>query len=349
MKYRYVRIYNIRGLTHPPGKGDIEIYVSKGVPSINAILTDKIDDYSYELDRSHVVGYLMLKGLVGNRGSSDLNDEIANEIKRLHERRNKEGQDSESLVFIAEGDIDVDFSRPNSETHDYIIGFDLINKEQIIDTHSSQVNAALVALSLTTEDETIQVKLIQWGVYLINETAKPVYSFEISGSAEVYTSRRTSDKFITEATDHLIKLMGDPSLSQTYRLYVQSISSDKDELRRFMFGWAGLEMLINKVFSNYEKKFIQNLLGAEPAHHTQKYFERIRDVMKGKYRLGDKFVVMAACIGSGSVDIDIQNFNKIKETRDALMHGDILDEKSLPISETVALLKKYLRQHINAI
>lgn len=348
MKYRYITVYQIRGLIHPPGKGNVEIYVMEGAGSVRAILTDKLDNYCYEIDRARSVGYLMLKGFVGQRESTDLRLEVETEIGRIRERRNKELDNSEILVFIAEGEAEADFSHPNRETDEYVLGFEIINKEKIIDYHSGQVNAALAALCLSAGHEDIEIRRMHGDVYLINELGKSVYSFKFSGSADAYISRHTTDEIINEAQNQTSILISKPSLARVYKLLVQAISRDNDELRRFMFGWSALEILINKVFSEYEKLFVQNLLGADPAGHTQRYFQRIRDIMKGKYRIVDKFIVIAACVGADLAEADIKDFVKIKKTRDALLHGELIDEKSLPISETVALLKKYIRRHINA-
>ena len=132
------------------------------------------------------------------------------------------------------------------------------------------------------------------------------------------------------------------------RLLVQAISKDNDKLRRFISGWSALEILINKVFSEYEKLFIQNLIGTAPTGHTQRYFDRIRNVMQGKYRITDKFVILVACLGDNeSIESDIESFEFIKEKRDSLFHGNVIDESSLPINEIVILLKKYLARHID--
>jgi hypothetical protein len=348
MKYKYVTSYQIRGLTHNPDRREEEIFVKEGNSSVRAILTGNLDAYCFEIDRAQAVGYLLLKGLVDKKESSDLSHELEAEMSRLRELRNKELNDSEKLVFIADGYAQAELSQPNRETDDYILGFQVVDKEKIFQAHSDQVNAALAALCLTAH-EVIQVKHIRGDVYLINDSGKPIYSVEFSVSGKAYTSRRTTDEVIRETKGQVANLLMDKcSLSQVYKLLVQAISRDNDQLRRFMFGWSALEILINKVFSEYEKQFVQNLIGADPAIHTQRYFERIRDVMKGKYRLTDKFVVLAACVADNTVEEDIENFVEIKKSRDALLHGKAIDEKSLPDSETVALLKKYLRQHINA-
>jgi len=349
MKYRYIAIYRIKGLNHDPIKGDIEVFEDKGKALVvKAFLTKEHDRYCYEIDRAQAVGYLMLRGFVGQGETNDLKLAVENEIVRIRERRTKELDTSEAFVFTAEGETDADFTSPTKETDDYIMGFDVTNKEQIVAIHDNAVSAILAALCLSSAEQTIQFKRLRAGVYLISDLGKPVYTFSLSGSADVYVSGRTTNNIITAAQSQAVALTANTSLYRVYRLLVQSISIENDELRRFMFGWSGLEILINKIFSTYEKRFVQNLLGANPAAPTQKYFETIHDVMKGKYRLMDKFVVVAACIGDASVETDIESFGRIKKTRDGLMHGDTLEEKSLPISETVALLKKYLRQHVDA-
>lgn len=158
MKYKYVAVYQLRGLIHNPDRGDIDLYVKEGVPSVRAILTDKLDEYCYELDRAHVVGYLMLKSMFGNCKSKALRVEVETEICRIRERRNKELKGSEKFIFIAEGETTPDFSKPNEETDNYILGYGLIEKDQITESHSDQLNAILAALCLSTKHEIIEIK-----------------------------------------------------------------------------------------------------------------------------------------------------------------------------------------------
>ena len=250
------------------------------------------------------------------------------------------------MVVIASGETEPNFSSPNRETENFVLGFDVIQKEKINDIHGKQVDSALVALCLSTGQGSIQIKCLCNDVYLINENNKPVYSIGLSGSGEGYISIRTTDEFIRMAQSKIDTLFAEKALDRVNKLLVQAISEENDKLRRFMFGWSALEILINKVFSEYEKKFVQNLLGSDPANHMQKYFGRIRDVMEGKYRITDKFIIVAACISDTTIDSDIETFTSIKKKRDALIHGKDVEEATLPIQQTIVLLKKYLCSHI---
>lgn len=346
MKFKYITIYQIKGLTHNPDEGDIEIYANENDgASIRAIFTEKPDQYCHDIDRAQSLRYSMLTGMVGQRGTDDVALETKRGIERIRENRKKELASSEALIFIGEGDTEVDFSRKNRETDDYILGFDIFKKDNVVSLYRDQINATLAALCLATERVSLEIKHITGNVYLSNELGKPVYSFSFSGSGEMYSSIRTTAEIIKEAQGQ-IKVASKRALAKVYRLLTQAISSDNDDLRRFMFGWSALEILIGKIFSEYEKLFIQSLLEADPTSQAGRYFKHIRKVMKGKYNIADQFVIVAACIAEGSAEIDIQEFIRIKKIRNTLFHNTSLTEKGLPTFATIDLLKKYLRLHI---
>lgn len=240
MKFRYITAYQLMGLTHDPNNDDIEIYAEESDnSSVRAILSGRPDQYCYDMDRAQSIGHLMLHGMVGQRGTDDEKLEIENRIERLREHRKKELQGSEALIFMAEGETHVDLSSPNKETNDYVIAFDIINKDSIVSDYRDQINAALAALCLATERVPIQVKHLRGDVYLVNELGKPVYSIGFSLRGEGYSSIPTSAEIIKAAQDHL-KLVSKRALTKVYRLLTQAISRDNDELRRFMFGWAAI-------------------------------------------------------------------------------------------------------------
>jgi hypothetical protein len=148
-KYKYVSVYKVRGLTHVPEKGDIKLYAKENNGLVTAVLTDKPDKYCYEIDQRQSLGYSLLRGFAmkGEPGQTGL--EVETQISRIRERRNKELAGSDALVFVAEGEVEADFSGPTTESDGYILGFDIITKERIAEAHSEELNAILAALSLS--------------------------------------------------------------------------------------------------------------------------------------------------------------------------------------------------------
>jgi hypothetical protein len=78
----------------------------------------------------------------------------------------------------------------------------------------------------------------------------------------------------------------------------------------------------------------------------RKYLRRIREVMKDKYRLADKFAVISLRLSPDSGDEDLEQMLKVKKIRDKLLHGDVIDEASLPVKIIRDLASKYLRFHL---
>jgi hypothetical protein len=354
MKYKYIAAYEISGLSHNPDTGDVKIYAHEDGFSVRAILTDRVDDYCYEIDRARALSYLLLEGLVGQRKLGDLKGEVEAEVRQIRERRNKALGRSEVLVFTAEGEVEPHFSGQSAETDDFVCVFGAIDKEDIAVSHRAQMNAVLVALCLSAEHETIQVERIQRGIYLINEFGKPVYSLDFSAKlGRAFLVKRTTDEVIREVQSQAVALTGEKSLATVNRLLVQAISSENDKLHRFVSGWLALEIFVGKAFKEYKKTLsIPTPPGTALAGHSQKKESKLDKLigrgMKGSNNIAARFAVIAKCLGGDSAKADVEKtFDLIKRARDKLYHEEgVLDEDSLPIDETIKLVKKYLRLHI---
>lgn len=309
MRFKYISIYQIRGLTHNPAEGDIQLYAKeKATISLKAILTDKPDPYCYDIDRALSLGNFILMGMIGQQDESA---QLKEHIENIRKNRKNKIEGSEALIFIGEGETNADLNQPLREIGDYTLGFDIIKKEDIISLFRDDINSILAAFCLASERISFQVKHLGEGAFLIDEQGKPIYSFSLTGSAEAYSSMPTTPELVEEAKGQ-IKAVCKREL-KVYRLLAKAISRDNDDLRRFMFGWAGLETLIKIIFSEYEKVFVKNLLEADQTSQSGRYFKRVREVMKGKYNIADQFHVVASCISNSSAEMDIQEFIRINK------------------------------------
>jgi hypothetical protein len=87
-----------------------------------------------------------------------------------------------------------------------------------------------------------------------------------------------------------------------------------DNLQAFLTAWAGLEVFIGKTFRDtYKARIYSNLTGAA-APSAAPFMKRLRDVMKGKYNIGDKFVLVASFLSPIDADADIKSFQELKES-----------------------------------
>ena len=75
-------------------------------------------------------------------------------------------------------------------------------------------------------------------------------------------------------------------------------------------------------------------------------WNEIRGVMKDKYRLADKFGIVAMQLSAIDADKDVIAFREAKKVRDELFHGSNIDENTLPVASVRSLLVKYLQLHL---
>ena len=125
---------------------------------------------------------------------------------------------------------------------------------------------------------------------------------------------------------------------------------ESDRLKAFLFGWAALEIFVNTSFKIYEKVFLSPLTDAGQPTLRERFLERVKDVMKDKYRLTEKFVAVAAVLFPGAADAtlqeDFRRFSSLKQLRDAIFHGEEFSERDLPVNELAALLRRYMLGHL---
>ena len=69
--------------------------------------------------------------------------------------------------------------------------------------------------------------------------------------------------------------------------------------------------------------------------------------MTDKYKIRDKFVVIASELDAADSDADIDAFQKFKKERDAI-HDMSAPPDTLPIDPVRNLLRKYLRLHLTS-
>lgn len=75
------------------------------------------------------------------------------------------------------------------------------------------------------------------------------------------------------------------------------------------------------------------------------FVSRLRNVMKGKYSIRDKFVVIASILNAAAADIDINRFGELKRERDGI-HEMAPGHSGYSVAPTQDLLRKYLRLHL---
>jgi len=340
MEYIYTIAYKIDGLSLRAGAEEIVISESDKAQVILCANTSK---YSIHSDRGLAVGTMMLKGLTGKSGEGEFEERLEIAVNSIKEERAKKYASGPFVVFSLGGETEVDLSKPTKDVGQFVIAFDAVDKERIKESYNEFINQHLTSLFLVAERD-FRVNKVFEGFHL-EKDGKVFYSYAFSGSATVTVSNPLTDEIAKKLDDYFVTLNKNAGFDDICRLLVRASSEQSDKLRSFIFAWTALEIFFNKTFRLYEQKFLEKHTIDSLPVLAQHFFKRLRDVMKGKYSLRDKFIVIVSMLSDDAED-DLQQFVNAKKFRDKLLHGEDIEENELPINDVIRLVRKYLTLHL---
>lgn len=346
MDYRYVSIFHVSGIKLPNDKSEM-LLVNSTSTRTKIVFQSDIDQLCYFIDRGAAIGSMMLESLFGKEDTGPVGDRIDKRIKLIRDDRRKRFGSGPFVVFEFSGEVDVHPSKPTRDLGEFIVSYDLVDKNQIRNQFKKEIDQLLISFFLIVE-RYYELKKVTDGMYLLDESSKVWYSFTLTTSAKIDVLKTFDDTSLHHLSDYSSALAKTFDLENVYRLVVQSSDKDSDNLESFLFGWTALEVFVNKTFKEYEQKFFKEYLVSEATFSAQKFFDRLRDVMKGKYSLKDKFTVISAYL-SNEPEKDLKEFVSAQKVRNNLSHGKRIDESKLPTERIIFLLRKYLQNHLAPI
>jgi hypothetical protein len=184
-------------------------------------------------------------------------------------------------------------------------------------------------------------------IYLVQDTGRIIYSVSAKLGAPSLSVRRLAPDLPAMMRKYvpLMPGSGEADLDTVFVLFRAAVDGHTEPLRAFISAWSALEILTNKIVKKYEHIWFGELeRGIAPKHQL---VSRLRNVMQGRYSLGDRFAVISSVLVPADADTDIAEFLAVKKRRDNLSHGGVLSEDSLPVDRAIALGRKYLRLHLD--
>jgi hypothetical protein len=351
VKVRYIAIYKLRGANKLPEEAECVRLLTLHNPDLTATLVTNPDPYFLDVDKSAALGTQLLKGIFAPDKEGTLQERLAAEIKDMRVRRAKRAGTGVFLIFEGETDISAPDFKVRRDIDEFAVCFDAISKSEIRESFRPSVQSVITALSLslpTNADRSVE----KTGdvVYLVDgDNGKPIYTFAFQGGhARGSVASPLTKDIIAESAALAQKLAAHKTMARPTSLLITSLDDATDELQGFIAAWSALEIFINATFkATYQERWFDIIEdGAPPS--AKPVFERLKDVMSDKYRLADKFLVIASVLDSGAAANDAREFGGLKKFRDGLLHA--LDTPSLPLpTEAVQkLLLKYMKLHLSA-
>ncbi len=321
-----------------------------GEPGADVRIVADPEPYFSHIDRSRALLGLVMKGLFGDEHKRSARERFETELERVRIERLKEINGGAYLVI--EGHLPGEPINPKlrGEAGDFTVTFDGVNKEAVRTAFRPVTTSMLTAAAANLKDNADrQYALVGDAIYLTEgASGKPIYSFTMTGmGARLSVSSPLDAEVAARIAQQGAKLLAGAGLERSARLLTLSHDRKTDSLQAFLAGWSALEIFVNKCFAaTYEARWFELLEGAAPPAAAP-VFERLRHVMHDKYRLADKFLVIAATLSPDTADADGREFVRVKKVRDALLHGEEV-EAPYPIEAIQALLQTYMRLHLEA-
>jgi len=347
MNYKYTVVYRLEGISNRNLDEGKTVYQNEGL-GITVILTNDVNRHCLSIDRGLACASLLLRGMFGDEKMQELPTAIDSEITKIQEERLSKNKSGAYAVIIISGHAELDIKdNLHRETDQFRITFDAIDKDSIRNQHKERIHAIVTSLAISTSPE-YHAERIASGIYFLDANDKPLYTYTLQGGrARIILAKPVDLEKETEISKVIGLSNANMQLKTPFRLLTQSLETTQDNLRAFISAWSALEILTNKVFPVYEEKFIAGIVDDHNSHGVNNFLERIKDVMKDKYRLADKFSLVASFLSS-EITEDIQLFKSMKKVRDTISHGEEFDEEALPVEDARKLASKYLKNHMLA-
>jgi len=347
MHYKYTVVYRFEGISNSNLDEDKIVYQDENL-GITVVLTSDVNRHCLSIDRGLACASLLLRGMFGGEIMQELPTAIDSKITTIQEKRLLKHKPGAYAVIIISGQAELDIKENlHIETDQFSISFDAIDKKSILNQHKERIHAIVASLAISTSPE-YHAERIASGICFFDANNKPLYTY----TYQVHSARPIIAKPVDlEKETEISRVIGlsivNMQLKTPFRLLTQSLETTQDNLRAFISAWSALEILTNKVFPIYEEQFIAGIVDDHNSHGVNNFLERIKDVMKDKYRLADKFSLVASFLSS-EIKEDIELFQNMKKVRDNISHGKEFDEEALLVEDARKLASKYLKNHMLA-
>lgn len=342
MKYKYIALYKISGLT-PPENRDEQVLTEYADINAKAILSYDATSHLIELDKIALIGNNMLSGALNPSGNQTYEELLEIALNEIKEKREKDLGQGVFLIFEACGHEENFNFEHTREMQDYIISIENESpKHKIQKNYQAIINGIISSFAIATE-QVYSFRKIKDGTIFLNDNGKPIYSYSIEMHGTLTTSTRLTHEIASFVKKYGKTLGKHQNLISPARLLAKSLDYEIDDIQSFLSAWSGLEIFVNKNFNNFEAITFNNLSNHDTTLAPSKFLNRIKSIMKDKYRLVDKFSVISFELSPDSSEDDIKSFEEIKDIRDKFIHGKDIDISDLPTNDTTKLLRKYLK------
>ena len=347
IKVRYISVWKLRGGSKLVTDKDSLLLARLDNPRIEAHVTVDPEQQFRYIDQSAAIGYLIVKALFAENKKGSIQERVDAEVEAIKTRRKDRIGNGVFLVLEGETDIPATDFKNRHDASEFAACFDAVDKDKIRESFRPVVDALLIAVTLNLPLNAD--RLIEKAgevIYLVDSITKaPVYSFIMkAGPVRLSVAAQLTEDLIENAAKLVPTITEDKSIARTVSLLIASLNRATDGLQAFIAAWTALEIFVNASFkATYEAEWFAIMKRGAP-DAARPVFERFGDVMSDKYRLSDKFLIIASVLDDVGAPKDAIKFGELKEVRDKLLHA-LETPQNLPTDAVQSILVKYLKLH----
>jgi hypothetical protein len=345
MDIQYLSVYKVPGIVGLPNNADFELLHASAENGVRVFLTMARDSYYLHLRRLVAINQSIQKSF--RAGVTQVSSSQTQFAELLAGIQIKEGISFDSPLLIVEATQKIENIDTSKVSPIGDIGLGLFDDNELAANAKPALECAISGLALALPTgEFREIESLGSATYFADPASnRTIYSLssnfiQLSGSGSTSVTTET----LASAANFATHLRTDKTLGTVSRLLSES-SLARDRLTAFLTAWAGLEVFANKTFKDYEAVAFATLENASPPAR-KRFIERLKDMMKGKYNIRDRFVVIASELDIADADADIDTFQDIKKQRDAV-HDMSAPPETLPTERLRDLLRKYLGLHLS--
>lgn len=337
-----------KGLVLPEQAPDVILlnmpFVATSTIVTSAVLTRKTEDRLFLIDRASALKTLALSSIFHSPDSREFDERLAEKIDQIRRDRAQITGSVPTLIVTVEQETTLKSSARGAHHKEFSVYFDSFEKSELSDKAQPLINRFLASLMLSTDSDPIFKELAR-GVYLVGADPKIIYPFRLEGTASLIAARQIPPE-VPSLLSRYFKALADEDLARIYELISSAVEQNTEPLRAYIAAWTALEMFINKTFSFYEGEWFKEAI-KNRGTIERRHLERIREVMKGKYSLEDRFGVVSMMLDEPEADKSYDLFKAIKKERDELIHHGFGNRKDFMTGHILALLRNLLKKHLD--
>jgi hypothetical protein len=340
MKYKFVAVYSVQGMTMHTGQDNVTLFDAE---DIKVFLTANVTTPLAEVDREGAWRELSLRRMVGQSVGEEPKGAVTAHVADVLQKRHNRYPGASFLVIEVAGGIDVTLPMNCVPVDDYRICFGAYDKRALEEALYPHVASAMSAVRIGGERE-YRFEQVAQGSHLIDQAGVVVYSLSFDITADGTISRALSQAQIASMRELIAPLRETLELSQAIDLYAQSLNRQETKLRTFMAAWNALELFVKKVKLTYGPLWLAERDNARTSAARSAELKAIPDKAS---EIAHAFGKIACYLGGATRLEDIAEFETLKGVRNDISHE--LKDKELPAERVHLLLDKYLKAHLKSV